>query len=80
MRELAQIDERKCKEMKANLLSFVFICFCESGLFNGLWSIQAKKFAVLSEVVLGASKQLQGWWFDDFMFLSFHHADARRDR
>jgi hypothetical protein len=29
--------------MKAKLLSFPFICFSESGLFNGLQSIQIKK-------------------------------------
>jgi hypothetical protein len=29
--------------MKAIFLSFVFICFSELGLFNGLWSIQIRK-------------------------------------
>jgi hypothetical protein len=33
------------------LLSFVFICFSESGLFNGLRPIQIKKFFPLSPVV-----------------------------
>jgi hypothetical protein len=46
MGEFAQTNERKCKEMKANLLSFVFICFCESGLFSRLRPIQVKKFAL----------------------------------
>jgi hypothetical protein len=29
--------------MKAKSLSFAFIYFLESGLFNGLWPIQIKK-------------------------------------
>jgi hypothetical protein len=41
--ELSQIKENKRKEMKANFLSFPFICFSESGLFNGLQPIQIKK-------------------------------------
>src|ERR1700677_3505354 len=36
--------------MKAKLLSFPFICFSESGLFNGLRPIQIKK--ILSLVTL----------------------------
>jgi hypothetical protein len=32
----AQAKERKRKQMKAKLLSFAFIYFLESGLFNGL--------------------------------------------
>jgi hypothetical protein len=31
-----QENANKCKEMKANLLSLIFIFFSESGLFNGL--------------------------------------------
>src|SRR6476659_11110638 len=29
--------------MKAKLLSFLFISFSESGLFNGIWPIQIKR-------------------------------------
>jgi len=32
--------------MKAKLLSFVFICFLESGLFNALRTIQMKNYSV----------------------------------
>jgi hypothetical protein len=38
----------KGKSMKAKLLSFAFIYFSESGLFNGLRSIQIKKTAAFS--------------------------------
>jgi hypothetical protein len=40
-----KIDSRKRKETKAKLLSFAFISFSESGLFNELRPIQAKKCA-----------------------------------
>jgi hypothetical protein len=38
----AKIGARKRKEMKAKVLSFVFMSFSESGLFNGLQPIQIK--------------------------------------
>jgi hypothetical protein len=41
--------------MKANFLSFVFIYFSESGLFNGLWPIQIKKFLSASARVPGCA-------------------------
>jgi len=37
--------------MKAKSLSFAFISFCESGLFNGLRPIQIKKFLLLFDAV-----------------------------
>src|ERR1700677_3586483 len=39
-----EFGENKSKEMKAKLLSFVFICFSESGLFKGLRAKKVKKF------------------------------------
>jgi hypothetical protein len=39
----AKENERKCKEMKAKVLSFVFISFSGTGLFNRLQPIQIKK-------------------------------------
>jgi hypothetical protein len=49
--ELSQIKENKRKEMKANFLSFPFICFSESGLFNGLQPIQIKKLFLISNLI-----------------------------
>jgi hypothetical protein len=43
--EGAQAEANKCKSMKPKLLSFAFIYFSESGLFNGLRPIQIKKTA-----------------------------------
>jgi Domain of unknown function (DUF6471) len=43
MHRSMKIDSRKRKEKKAILLSFAFISFSESGLFNELRPIQAKK-------------------------------------
>jgi hypothetical protein len=38
-----QVNENKRKQMKAKLLSFAYVYFFESGLFNGLQLIQIKK-------------------------------------
>jgi hypothetical protein len=39
--------------MKAKVLSFPFIYFSESGLFNGLQPIQIKKFLLLDFLFAG---------------------------
>jgi hypothetical protein len=41
--------------MKANFLSFIFIYFSESGLFNELWTIQIRKFFSISTRVQGCA-------------------------
>jgi hypothetical protein len=43
--------------MKAKLLSFVFMSFSESGLFNGLRPIQIKNFPFVSARVPGCGRQ-----------------------
>jgi hypothetical protein len=41
---LRKIEANERKEMKEIILSFPFINFLESGVFNGLWPIQIGKF------------------------------------
>jgi hypothetical protein len=44
--------------MKGKVLSFPFIYFSESGLFNGLQAIQMKKFLPFSTRVVGCSQKV----------------------
>jgi hypothetical protein len=66
--------------MKATFLSFPFNNFFESGLFNGLRTIQIKKSSVLSVVVFGAPSGFAPGRPHEFALLPSIHTDPRLDR
>src|SRR5216684_1063953 len=54
-----ELLERKGKEMKAEMLSFVFNSFFESGLFRGLRPIQIEKLRRLSTRLSGCAAKVR---------------------
>jgi hypothetical protein len=51
-----ELRASKFKSMKAKSLSFAFVYFSESGLFNALRAIQIRKFGLLSQVARQTSQ------------------------